>query len=347
MALKIGDKVRFLNSTGGGIVRRFVSKDLVAVEEEDGFDTPVLIKECVVVEPITGAKNTNSASPSIRQNESSKTTSSPVKVVETKDGDLMNVALAFLPSDEKNLQHCDYETYLVNDSNYYIQFNYLSKVGRNWILRKTDTIEPNQQAFIEEFSKQQLNDLERICIQIIAHKKNKPFEFKSPVSVEIKIDTVKFYKLHSFQENDFFEDNALIFDVIKNDQAVHSLVVKPEEIKQAMQSKGDFQALTKLNTKQKSDTGILEIDLHIAELLDNTTGLSNADIIQIQLKKFNEVMGENLRNKGKKIVFIHGKGEGVLRKAVLDELRLKYKQCTYQDASFREYGFGATMVTIK
>lgn len=49
---------------------------------------------------------------------------------------------------------------------------------------------------------------------------------------------------------------------------------------------------------------------------------------------------------GQKIVFIHGKGEGVLRKAVLDELKRKYKNCEAQDASFREYGFGATLVTV-
>ena len=48
----------------------------------------------------------------------------------------------------------------------------------------------------------------------------------------------------------------------------------------------------------------------------------------------------------RRIVFIHGKGEGVLRNALIKELRTHYKQCRYQDASFREYGYGATMVTI-
>ncbi|MBR5883634.1 MAG: Smr/MutS family protein, partial [Bacteroidaceae bacterium] len=49
---------------------------------------------------------------------------------------------------------------------------------------------------------------------------------------------------------------------------------------------------------------------------------------------------------GQKIVFIHGKGAGVLRKNILQELKYRYKGCTWQDASFREYGFGATMVKI-
>ena len=57
-------------------------------------------------------------------------------------------------------------------------------------------------------------------------------------------------------------------------------------------------------------------------------------------------MEQHKNQKGKKIVFIHGKGQGVLRNALLRELTHKYKKCTSQDASFREYGFGATLVTI-
>ena len=90
-----------------------------------------------------------------------------------------------------------------------------------------------------------------------------------------------------------------------------------------------------------------EVDLHITELLDNTNGLSNADMLDYQLEKFHEVLTKYAANKGQKIVFIHGKGDGVLRKAIEKELKTKYKQYYYQDASFREYGFGATMVTIK
>mgnify|MGYP000107708567 CR=1 FL=1 len=40
MNVKIGDKVRFLNSVGGGIVRRFKGNDQVIVEDEDGFEYP-------------------------------------------------------------------------------------------------------------------------------------------------------------------------------------------------------------------------------------------------------------------------------------------------------------------
>ena len=91
---------------------------------------------------------------------------------------------------------------------------------------------------------------------------------------------------------------------------------------------------------------VIEVDLHISELVDTTAGLSPADILNLQIDEFRKVMDANLRNKGQKIVFIHGKGEGVLRAALMKELNHRYKGHQVQDASFREYGFGATQVTI-
>ena len=48
--MKIGDKVRFLSEVGGGIVTGFRGKDIVLVEDADGFDIPMPVRECVVIE---------------------------------------------------------------------------------------------------------------------------------------------------------------------------------------------------------------------------------------------------------------------------------------------------------
>lgn len=101
---------------------------------------------------------------------------------------------------------------------------------------------------------------------------------------------------------------------------------------------------TKDNSSKKQD--IIEIDLHATELLDTTAGMSPTDIKDYQINIFRRTMDEHLKDKGQRIVFIHGNGEGVLRRAIVDELRRNYKRCDYQDASYQQYGFGATMVTI-
>jgi len=89
------------------------------------------------------------------------------------------------------------------------------------------------------------------------------------------------------------------------------------------------------------------VDLHAAELLDSTAGMSASDILEYQLDVFRKTLEQYKTKKGQKIVFIHGKGEGVLRQSIIHELNYKYKQYPYQDASFQEYGYGATQVTIK
>jgi hypothetical protein len=225
----------------------------------------------------------------------------------------------------------------------------MNRQNNAWISRHSEIIEPNTRLFIEEFTKEQLNELEKVCIQFVAFKKDKPFSLKNVYSVELRIDGVKFYKLHSFRENDFFEDEALIFPVVTNDTAERELLISASDLQEALTQKApvDFPRRHPVPVKKDPQASIIEVDLHIHQLLDSTTGLSNSDMLAIQLDTFRKTMEENKNKKGQKIVFIHGKGEGILKNAVLSELKSKYRQYPVQDASFKEYGFGATMVTIK
>ena len=47
--VEIGDRIRFLDEVGGGIVTR-VEGNLVFIEDEDGFEIPMPIFEVVVIE---------------------------------------------------------------------------------------------------------------------------------------------------------------------------------------------------------------------------------------------------------------------------------------------------------
>ncbi len=270
-----------------------------------------------------------------------------------RGGDTLNVFLAYVPEDAKAMMTTPFETYLVNDSNYYLYYTYLSAEGKAWKNRSHGLVEPNTKLLLEEFTKDVLNDMERVAVQLIAFKDGKPAAIKPAVSVELRIDTVKFYKLHTFSDSDFFEEPALIYDIVKDDMPAKQVYVSAEEIQKALLQKKSVdkpksQPIVKPNhTTHGGKNGIIEIDLHIDSLLDDTRGMGNAEILNYQLDKFREVMEAYKNKREQKIVFIHGKGDGVLRKAVIDELKRKYSNCRYQDASFQEYGFGATMVTIK
>lgn len=99
--------------------------------------------------------------------------------------------------------------------------------------------------------------------------------------------------------------------------------------------------------KEKRKKSIEEVDLHISEIMDDFSGLSSGEIVDIQLARFRTSLEGALRAKQKKIIFIHGKGAGKLRREIQKIIDSEYGKCTYQDASFREYGYGATMILIK
>ena len=359
--------MRFLSSVGGGIVKGFQDKHTVLVEDEDGFDVPALISECVVIDTDDyniakvnttnrGKKKETAADKPISvtdDEESDDPADRPVtfrpKPEERKDGDKLNVCLAFVPKNSRELSSTDFEAYIVNDCNYYIAYTYMSAENAVWTLRSSGVIEPNMKLFIEEFSRKDLNDLEKVALQLIAYKEGKPFFMKQPVSVDLRIDVTKFYKLHTFQDSLFFDEPALVYDIVKDDKPLRPLVVKADELKKAMYEKveADKPKVQPARVEKKIDkNGIVEVDLHIGALLETTAGMSAADMKEYQLNVFRQTMEEHIREKGRRIVFIHGKGEGVLRNALLSELKHKYKSCAYQDASFQQYGFGATMVII-
>ena len=164
--------------------------------------------------------------------------------------------------------------------------------------------------------------------------------------MQFRLDPVKFYKLHLFEENDFFETPALLFTIVENDEVARPLVVDSKRLKEQMY-KDEKIIANESKKKQKKDDGTVVIDLHADEVLETTAGMNTADILHYQVDVFKKTMAEYKNRKGQKIIFIHGKGEGVLRQAIVHELNYRYKSCSYQDASFQEYGYGATQVTIK
>jgi dsDNA-specific endonuclease/ATPase MutS2 len=75
--------------------------------------------------------------------------------------------------------------------------------------------------------------------------------------------------------------------------------------------------------------------------------LSNTQILEIQKERVESEMKSAIQSGVKKIVFIHGVGQGVLKQEVINLLKSKYKKYYFQDASFKEYGYGATMVILR
>ena len=345
--MKVGDRVRFLNSVGGGIVTKIGEKGIVQVMEDDGFEVPMLAVDLVVV-PATNEMN-------FAVKEEEEVIPKAVSTVDTKpdyvfdeaeetiEGEQISLYLAFLPKQIKSLQTSAMDLYLVNDSNYYVQYQLL--LGRDEVdSLQADFIEPQTKILVCDIEKEEVNDFEFIHFQGFAFKKGKSFSYKKTVDCSLRINPVDFYKLHRFTDNDFFEEKAMVLAMLEYDNLPITQAIDTEKIKQAMLQKQP-QSTKKEFAKPKKNEPI-EIDLHIEELVDSTMNMSNFDMLTTQMNKFRRVMNDYQKVKGQRIVFIHGKGEGVLRKEIISVLNKEYKKASFQDASFQKYGFGATMVII-
>ena len=396
--MQIGDQVRFLNEVGGGKITGFQGKNIVLIEDEDGFDIPMLRSQVVVVE--TNANNfavkkkPEAPSPRVRYLEDDvddDPTDRPMtyqaKARERKGGDALNVFLAFVPVNSRELSRTAFEVYIVNDSNYYACVALASAEGEQWRLRWQGVVEPNTKQLVETLEPSALNDWERLSAQVMSWKQDYAYSLLPVATAELRIDTVKFFKLHAFRPSPFFREPALVYDIAREEQQEEQqenedIIVEEaendyaplpepevipqrtrEEEREALKAakralKEEMRAQREKERAQRdphfskpnhipAKDEIIEVDLHIHALLDHTEGLSASVLLNTQLTEFRIMMDRNIKKKGQRIVFIHGKGDGVLRAAIIKELQHRYRTCTYEDASFQKYGFGATMVTIR
>ena len=375
--MKIGDRVRFLNQTGGGIVVGFGRKGWVTVEDDqEGFEIPVLEKECVVVEENAVAAEG--------------------KNIQTKDGEKLNVALAY--SKAGNGFVCS----IANECNYSLLVTYTVSNGNRqgaapaeYFTLFAGEVLPYERKEMFKFGKEELNDFsKRVLVRAVPFKRGTgikkiaPASLKPVIEQEFILDPMNLLKDGMYKENDYTPDKSYIINLVNENVKELPLLQNNEDEKLRAALKEKFQGEAeaaggqgKLSGNQggarKENTGkafingrwidvpkgkredveekaliksapdgMLEVDLHASALLETTAGMDNTAILKYQMEKFNEAMKAVLRKKGQRIVFIHGKGDGVLRKAILTELKTKYPACRWQDASFKEYGYGATMVTV-
>ena len=396
--MNIGDKVRFLNTTGGGKIAGFQGKDLVLVCDDDGFEIPTLRSEIVVVEtdnynlvrkPVPSkerastsesdglshtsikaalaahAAAANGGENGAPEEELLEDESEPAdkeitfqpRPLERRGADQVNFYIGFLPVDSRALSQTEFEVYLINDSNLYVRFLLLTQEGEQYSLRHEGLVLPNQKLLLDTIGHSDLPQWERLTFQLLAYKTDKPFALKSPQNITLRVDGTKFYKLHSFAASDFFNEPALVRPLVSEDRPAQSVsiaaetveeaLITPEVVRQAAESPKQQPARVMDKSVTLDRNAIVEVDLHADVLLDSTRGLTPTDILMMQIKAFHDTMRQYAKDKGRRIVFIHGKGEGVLRATLLKELKNHYRHCTHQDASFREYGFGATMVTVR
>jgi hypothetical protein len=343
MILKIGNKVRFLNEVGGGVVSAIINEKMVEVETDDGFVLPILSSE-LLLEAEGGynmSKDVASAAPKVENVE--KQVSTPIKTEDYRYMKFKGEAfLAIVPDNEKMLYVSNFKLYLINDSSYTLNYLISQKEGSVSELISSGTLEPDTKELIKQFSQSGISKIKSLQLQGLFLKEGL-FDPQPALDSVSYTEGIIFYKANEYKENAYFNSSAILFktEQLNMDEVVKNL------------SKSDILKVTQekekkpVKKKKPVNPEIEEVDLHIEEILDSHSGMSNGEIIEVQLGRFETALETALKSESKKIVFIHGLGNGKLKLEVRKILDRKYPKLRYQDASFKEYGFGATMVTLK
>ncbi len=353
---KVGDKVNFLNSTGGGIVKKIIDTRMVEVTIEDGFDIPVLMSDLVLdfrSRPDKRQQIVDNAQKEIQQKQ----------IIEEKEMDDARKSalrrfgrnaeeeglyLAFIPQDQQWLLTGLLDVALVNNTPADALYSFNIKEEGKYISVDYGSIAPHSKVVIESISRE---DIEYWCegyIQVILSQEEADFIYR-PLHAPFSFRSSRFFKDGSYVESGVLGEKAVMINL-------SSLVaLKETETDLAkMMKDGDkktvaTQKLVKEKAaidKHQTAPGEAIVDLHIGELVDNILGMSSNDIFRTQINYFKKMLESAITNEYDKVTFIHGVGNGVLKNAIIEELK-HYENTSNRMASIMKFGVGAIDVMIK
>jgi len=250
--------------------------------------------------------------------------------------------LCFVPENPTAPQDSDkWSVFLVNDSSYSVMYSISKQENKYAVNMGYGILEKDSKIELGKVSRKHISEMFSLLINLILFKSPSRFVPQSTEDFTLEINPLKLTKQGNYEDNDFFEEKVLIFTLgsDKEKYRAEPLKITPPVI----EIKDEKPRSSRQNTNDEPEI----IDLHIQEILDDTSGMTPGEIIQAQLSRFEIALDLALRsNHRKKMVFIHGVGSGKLKYEMQKLMKIKYPRIRYQDASFKEYGYGAMMVFI-
>ncbi len=356
MRFEVGNKVTFLNERGGGVIKAIIDSKMVKVETDDGFEIPVLSSELIPdyrameaeedidFDFVPRAKITEE-----KQNTEKETVPSniseinPWGTVKEEKG----IYLAFEPHDQQWMLTGDMDVILLNHTSYELLYNlFLVQDGE---LKGVDygSLEKDTRVVIETITRDEIENWCSGYIQFMFHS-DSPRRVLLPVHTEIRIKPNRFFKENSYRSNTLVQGKALLLSL-----APENTLQAASESDESGKYDNHGQATVARPVKEKPlidkyrtkfDEAV--VDLHIGELVENIAGLSNHDMFVIQMSYFRKMLESAIKNDYRKVTFIHGVGNGILKNAIVKELE-EYEGLENKMASISKFGVGAIDVIIK
>ena len=353
MKFKIGDKVKFLNDVGGGIVSKIVSPTMVQVMVEDGFDIPVLTNELLLAEssdPKESVFNQDFPSTNIGIKHIETEDENPEKISKLQKFSSLNnkplgIYLAYVPQDQVWLTKDDVDIYIINHTSFDILYTLFCRREENTLVGiDYGSVDPSSKIHIASIAREELEQWLEGFVQILFFKEENK-NIMMPLHASFKVKPVRFMKKDAYMPSNFMEEKGIFFYL------GHPVsMTTPDFMQKDSQSLQEQYTQTspreeKFIDRYKTDRDTAEIDLHIESIVDDHSQLTNAQILEQQIRLFVNCLESAIEGKLQKVIFIHGVGNGILKNEIHTILK-QYPNVHYFDASMQKYGCGATEVLI-
>lgn len=329
MKLRIGDKVRFLNEVGEGVVSRIKDARTVFVEMQDGFEIPFLVSQLV---PIHTELILDRDAENIELDPDAHLTDAVYLVIE--------------PDHEHPPLINDYKIYLFNASSFNLLYSYSIKDEAYFQTIRHGEAGPYQKVLLRQVKLQFFNDYSYHKIECLLYK-NTFFKAQAPIAEILHISPRILQDAKAIRHDEF---RFPVYAFLLRDDFNHVAKVA-QELDMAdvarLKSIKEFKTAAKVSKSNRDYLKSLEktVDLHINELVDDTNGLSNYEMLNIQLERFNKELDEALNKGMRKLIFIHGVGNGRLKQEIVSVLK-STNGITFHDAPYKDFGYGATQVNL-
>lgn len=368
MSLKPGDKVKFLNQSGGGTVSRIIKPGLVGVLIDEGFEIPTLESELVKIggesaaeRYFSDASHEKSTNRPARQSAQptpppapepppaeSDTYVEPLPAAAKGSSNAPGVYLAFEPQDQKWLITGMLELTLINLSDYDVLYTLFHKSQSGGYLgRDYGSIPPMHKATIAAIKREMLEYVADGIVQLLFTRDKMPSVWL-PVTTVFKIKPLRFTKEDNYKTYAFLNRKAFVYQVaeisklkpVSRMEEMEKYGEEPMEVVKAEQVKPES-----FIARHKTGHREAVVDLHAEAILADHRDVPPEELLNLQLAYFTRCMEAAIVDNYYKVIFIHGVGNGVLKKALVERLR-EYPNVIWQQAPFARYGMGALEVMI-
>ncbi len=364
MKLSIGDRVKFLNEKGEGIVKGFIDAKTVNVMNDDDWEIPYPISEVVKVDEddevyVFEKESNNYQSSSSKKSDGNlfvkeKISSNKVQKTETslKKSDVpdgkSDIRLMLVCENIQSMTDSIYRFEINNESNFILNSQLFLREGDTWMGHEAQVNRQNNEK-ICTIAFEQLQQTKEFALQLLFFRKNHN-KLKAPYFKQFKINILELIAKKQFQIHPELKLPVYQIVIEKEDELLNEVInldfaQTVEILREKMMGEQKTTPQPKPHYKPSEMQEI--VDLHIGSLVDNENGMTPTDKLSLQMRKFKSELEHAIEKKLKSIVFIHGVGNGTLKLELRRTLDREYHQYKYQDASFQEYGYGATMVLLR